>query len=76
MAELVSAVVTASRWVREQLVTLTIAAGALVLLGACVYRHVARPDWTAGEALEVLWPLYLAGALSLVLGWLIEHEAS
>jgi hypothetical protein len=36
---------------------------------------LCRPSGSAGEALEALWPLYLAGALSLVLGWLIEREA-
>lgn len=76
MSEFVSAVVTASRWLREQIVTLAVVAGGIGLLGACLYRYVAYPDWTAGEALETLWPLYLAGALSLVLGWLIEREAT
>jgi hypothetical protein len=76
VSEFVSAVVTASRWLREQVVTLVIVAGGLGLLGACVYRYVAYPDWTAGEALEALWPLFPAGALSLVLGWLIEREAT
>jgi hypothetical protein len=76
VSEFVSAVVTASRWLREQVATLVIAAGGIALLGACIYRHIAYPDWTAGEALEALWPLYLAGALSLLLGWLIDREAT
>jgi hypothetical protein len=76
VSDFVSAVVTASRWLREQVVTLMIVGGGIALLGACVYRYVAYPNWTAGEALEALWPLYLAGALSLVLGWLIEREAT
>ncbi len=76
VSELVSAVFTAGRWVREQLATLAIVGGGLGLLGACLFRYVVRPDWSAGEALEVLWPLYLAGALSLVLGWLVEREAT
>jgi hypothetical protein len=73
MSEFVSAVVTATRWLREQVATFVIVAGGIGLLGACVYRYVAHPGWTAGEALETLWPLYVAGALSLVLGWLIER---
>ena len=76
MSEFVSAVLSASRRLREQLVTLVIVAGGVALLGACVFRYVAYPDWTAGEALEALWPLYLAGALSLLVGWLIEREAT
>ena len=76
MSEFVSTVVTASRWLREQVATLVIVAGGVGLLGACVYRYVAYPDWTAGEALGALWPLYLAGALSVLLGWLIDREAT
>jgi hypothetical protein len=76
VSELASAVFTASRGLRERLTTLAVVAGGLSLLGACLFRYVARPDWSAGEALEALWPLYLAGALSLVLGWLVEREAT
>jgi hypothetical protein len=76
VSEMVSGLLTASRWLREQLATLAIIAGGIGLLGACLFRYVARPDWSAGEALEALWPLYLAGALSVVLGWLIEREAT
>jgi hypothetical protein len=76
VSEFVSAVLSASRRLREQLVTLVTVAGGIALLGACVYRSVAHPEWTAGEALDALWPLYLAGALSLVVGWLMEREAS
>lgn len=76
VSEFVTSLLTASRWLREQLATVAIVAGGLGLLGACLYRHVARPEWTAAEALEALWPLYLAGALSLILGWLIEGEAT
>jgi hypothetical protein len=76
VSELMTSLLTASRWLREQLATLAIVAGGLGLLGACLYRHVARPEWTASESLEALWPLYLAGALSLVLGWLIDWDAT
>lgn len=76
VSEFVSAVLSAGRRLREQLVTFVIVAGGIGLLGACVLRYVAYPDWTAGEALEALWPLYLAGALSLMLGWLIDRDAA
>ncbi len=76
VSEFMTSLLTASRWLREQLATLAIVAGGLGLLGACLYRHIARPEWTASEALGALWPLYLAGALSLVLGWLIDGEAT
>jgi hypothetical protein len=76
VSEFMTSLLTASRWLREQLATLAIVAGGLGLLGACLYRHIARPEWTASEALGALWPLYLAGALSLLLGWLIDGEAT
>jgi len=76
VSEFVTSLLTASRWLREQLATLAIVAGGLGLLGACLYRHIARPEWTPSEALGALWPLYLAGALSLLLGWLIDWDAT
>jgi hypothetical protein len=66
----------ASRWLSEEAVTLAVVAGGMGMLSGCIYRFVAHPEWSARESLEVLWPLYLAGALSLLLGWLMEREAA
>ena len=76
MSEFVSALLAASRWLLEQAVTLAIVAGGVGLLTGCVYRFAAHPEWSAREALEILWPLYLAGAFSLLLGWLMEQDAA
>jgi hypothetical protein len=76
MLQFVRTVLVAGHWLRERLLTSAIAVGGLMLLGSCLYRPIFHPDWTAAEALAALWPFYLAGALSLALGWLIEREAS
>jgi hypothetical protein len=76
MPEFISARLAAGRWLRDEAVTLAIVAGGMGLLTGCVYRFAAHPEWSAREALEILWPLYLAGALSLLLGWLMEQEAA
>lgn len=51
-------------------------AGTLVLLGACLYRRLRHPEWTGGQALQVLWPFYLAGALSICTAWLFNDAKS
>lgn len=49
-----------------------VAAGSLILLGACLYRRIRHPDWTGGQALASLWAVYLAGAVSICGGWLCD----
>jgi hypothetical protein len=49
-----------------------VAAGSLILLGTCLYRRVRHPDWTGGQALTVLWPVYLVGVMSICSGWLFR----
>jgi hypothetical protein len=62
------------QWQRAQVLLCLSAAtaGTLVLLGACLYRRARHPEWTGAQALEALWPLYLASALSICLGWLFS----
>jgi O-antigen/teichoic acid export membrane protein len=73
MLQLIRTVIIAGHSVREHLITFLIAIGGLMLLGGCLYRPIFHPDWTAAEALEYLWPFYLAGTMSVVLGWLVER---
>ena len=74
MLQIIRSVLTAGHSVREHVITFAIVTGGLMLLGSCLYRPVFHPDWTAAEALEYLWPFYVAGTLSVVLGWLVERE--
>lgn len=75
MSQIVGAVLATSRWFRDHLITFAVVGGGLMLMFGCLYRYLFQPGWTAAQALEVLWPLYLAGALSLLIGWLAEREA-
>jgi len=63
-----------SRGVRAQeILGITVATvGTLILFGACLYRRLRHPDWTGGQALEAFWPLYIAGALSICIGWFLN----
>ena len=49
-----------------------VAAGSLILMGACLYRRIRHPDWTGGQAVAVLWPVYLVGVGSICSGWLFR----
>lgn len=51
-------------------------AGMVVLLGACLYRRWLHPDWTGAQALAALWPVYIAGAVSVCAGWYFNTAAS
>ena len=64
-----------SRWrsLRSLLGLSVASVGALALLGTCLYRRLRHPEWTGAQALGALWPLYLAGAVSICSGWLCSH---
>ena len=47
--------------------------GGLLVIGCCVYRVFVCPEWTFDEALRALWPFFLAGAASLLLGMRIDR---
>jgi hypothetical protein len=49
-----------------------VAAGSLILLGACLYRRIKHPDWTGGQAVAALWPVYLVAVASICSGWLFR----
>jgi len=49
-----------------------VAAGSSILLGACLYRRIRHPDWTGGQAVAVLWPMYVVGVVSICGGWLLR----
>jgi hypothetical protein len=49
-----------------------VVAGSLILLSVCLYRRMRHPDWTGGQAVAVLWPVYLVGIVSICSGWLFR----
>jgi hypothetical protein len=61
--------------VHDFIVTSSIITGGMLMLGASLYRLFLRPEWTAIEALSELWPFHAVGALTLLVGWLIDRQA-
>jgi hypothetical protein len=62
--------------VRHLLTVSAMIAGAVFLLGACLYRRVWHPEWTGGQALAGLWPFYLVAALSIYFGWRFHQSGT
>jgi hypothetical protein len=50
--------------------------GGLLLFGGMVYRVFVQPEWTFEEAGYALWPVFLAGIVSLMLGLFIDRTQS
>lgn len=59
---------------RDVLITSAIVCGLALMLGALVYRLFVRPEWSSVEAFDVLWPYHAGGALTLLVGWLIDRR--
>lgn len=55
---------------------LLVTVGGALMIGGGVYRVFIRPEWTSGQALDALWPTFLAGFVSLLLGWLADRAES
>ena len=47
--------------------------GGLLMFGGMVYRVFVQPEWSFEEAGLALWPYFLAGIVSLTLGWFIDR---
>jgi hypothetical protein len=54
-------------------VTTLIVMGGVLMIGVSIYPIEFRPEWTSAQSLEELWPYYLAGAVTLALGWLVDR---
>jgi hypothetical protein len=72
---MIGAILKASSPLHDFLVTSTIITGGMLMLGAWLYRLFLRPEWTAVEAFGELWPFHAIGALTLLVGWLIDRQA-
>jgi hypothetical protein len=53
--------------------SLLIIAGGGLLVGGWAYRVFVRPDMPSGEATALLWPVFLAGGIALLAGWLLDR---
>ena len=70
-------VLAASRKASLRLIApLLIGLGGLLMIGSFAYRIFVRPEWTFDEAQQALWPFFLAGILSLILGWFFDRLES
>jgi hypothetical protein len=43
------------------------------MIGSFACRIFVRPEWTFDEAQQALWPFFLVGILSLILGWFFDR---
>jgi predicted membrane channel-forming protein YqfA (hemolysin III family) len=73
MADLVKALAGTEKGLTDLVAAALIVLGVLLMIGGCVYRVFVRPEWTFDEALHALWPFFLAGGVSLMLGWLVDR---
>jgi hypothetical protein len=74
MAELVKALARAARAAIDLLAAILILLGGLLMIGAYVYRVFIHPEWTSEQALASLWPFFLVGSATLMLGWLVDRR--
>ena len=45
----------------------------MLVIGGGVYRVFVRPEWSFAQALDTLWPCFLADFVSLMLGLLADR---
>ncbi len=48
--------------------------GALLLFAACGYRRIWHPDWSGGQALAALWPVYVVGCVPILARWAMARS--
>jgi hypothetical protein len=73
MAELIKALAANDKDSVGLLAAAFIVLGGLLIIGGLVYRVFVQPEWTFEEAGSALWPFFLAGIVSLTLGWFIDR---
>jgi hypothetical protein len=74
MAHLIKALTGTGKVSVDLVSAFLILMGGLLLIGSCVYRVFVQPEWTFEEALNALWPFFLAGTACLALGWFIDRR--
>ena len=73
MAGPIKALTATGKAAIDLLAAILIVIGGLLVIGSLVYRVFVRPEWTFEQALQALWPFFLAGAASLMFGWLVDR---
>lgn len=73
MSELIKAFTASGKASIDFVAAVLIVIGGLLVIGGCVDRVFVHPEWTSEQALDALWPFFLAGVVALMLGWLVDR---
>jgi hypothetical protein len=73
LADLIKALTAAGKVSTGVVAATLIVLGGFLTIGGLVYRVFVQPEWTFGEALYTLWPVFLVGTASLMLGWFVDR---
>jgi F0F1-type ATP synthase assembly protein I len=76
MSDLIKALTDAGRASLDLIAALLVIIGGLLVFGGGTYRVFVRPEWTFEQAASTLWPVFLAGVVIVVLGWLVDRSAA
>jgi hypothetical protein len=76
MPEIIRTVVAGNKEWLGPAAALFVSLGVTLMIGGGVYRVFIRPEWTTVQALDALWPFFLAGVITLVLGLLLDRAES
>ncbi len=73
MSEIVRTVATAGKAWLDPAAALLVGVGGFLVIGGGVYRVFVRPEWTSAQALDTMWPVFVAGFIALALGLLVDR---
>lgn len=76
MADFVRALTAAGKVSAGLVAALLIVLGGVLMMGGLVYRVFVQPEWTSEEAQQALWPFFLCGIVSFMLGWFVDRVES
>ena len=76
MTDLIKALTDAGKASLDLIAALLVIIGGLLVIGGGTYRVFVRPEWTFEQAFDALWPVFLVGAATVVLGWLVDRAAA
>ena len=73
MSEIIRTAVAGGKEWLGPAAALLVSLGVTLMIGGGVYRVFVRPEWSTVQALDALWPFFLAGVITLVLGLLLDR---